>query len=72
MNRSLRLLSPRRRRIVTLDRFNPAHAGTLAQLSRLGWRVYVGPAQTDSNGWVLAGTDPKVQPDPYEIRTVPR
>lgn len=54
----IRLLSPRRRRIVLIDRLNPKHATTLAQLAQLGWRVYTGPARTDAAGWVIPESDP--------------
>ncbi len=55
--RELRLMSPLRRRIVMLDRGNPKHALTLANLSKLGWRVYAGTARVDRAGWIIPGTD---------------
>lgn len=70
--RTLRLLSPKRRRIVLIDRLNPSHATTLAQLARLGWHVYTGPAQTDARGWVIPGSDPAFEPEPIETRKVRR
>lgn len=32
---------------------------TWSALQRLGWTPYDGPAQTDENGYIIRGTDPR-------------
>jgi hypothetical protein len=65
---SQRLISPNRRRIVSLGDNGEAFE---RDLRKLGWVDYVGPAQTTAalakalHGWIIPGADPAVD----EIRT---
>lgn len=68
MTTPVRLLSPTRRRIwqPKLDYQTPVLVQaaveiakkTAKQLLEAGWSHYSGPAEVDSHGWVVAGTDP--------------
>lgn len=67
--RVIRLVSPSHRRIVSLDRSSRRHMHAMTQLARLGWLVYVGPAQTDAGGWTIPGSDVRLSID--EVDRVP-
>jgi hypothetical protein len=58
---TVRLLSPTRRRIVTIDSARQGTDPALAtNLRHAGWTDYRGSAQATKRGWVIYGTDPAV------------
>ena len=53
----IRLLGPRHRRLIDLDRNDPAAVRRLHALIALGWRVYSGPGVA-VDGWLDPASDP--------------
>lgn len=60
----LRLLSPNQRRIFAPTDNSDQNRLTEKLLVGFGWTVYRGTAMTDKRGWVIQGSDPKIQPKP--------
>ena len=55
----IRLLGPRHRRLIDLDRNDPTSVRRLHALVALGWRVYTGPGVA-VDGWLDPASDPRL------------
>jgi hypothetical protein len=65
-----RIISPTGRRIYIIDGDANSVVTGSQLVNTFGWTRYTGPAQADTRGWTIHGTDPALHPTYAEPRKI--